>query len=68
MKTYSYPPAKLEQGQTFSITHSDGFVANEKVSKILNDGFNNYYVCESAATYSDFDLTMGMDKSSNSVE
>lgn len=56
METYTYPAAKLEVGQSFSITHSDGYVANEKVAKIINDGFLNYYVCESAATYSDSDL------------
>lgn len=56
METYNYPPAKLEVGQSFTITHSDGYVANETVAKIINDGFNNYYVCESASTYSDYDL------------
>jgi hypothetical protein len=53
METYSYPTAKFEVGQPFQITHSDGYVANEVVAKIVNDGFRNYYVCESAAVYSD---------------
>lgn len=56
METYNYPAAKFEVGQNFTITHSDGYVANETVAKIVNDGFRNYYVCESAAVYSDSDL------------
>jgi hypothetical protein len=53
METYNYNTAKFNVGDSFSITHSDGFVAHEVVAKVINDGFRNYYVCESAAVYSD---------------
>ena len=53
MENYTYNTTKFNVGDSFYITHSDGFVANEVVAKVINDGFRNYYVCESAAVYSD---------------
>lgn len=53
METYSYPAQKFNIGDTFSITHCDGYVANEKVYKVEYYGCKYYYVCESCAVYSD---------------
>lgn len=56
METYSYTTPKFNVGESFEITHSDGYVAKEVVFKVINDGFRNYYVCDSAAVYSDDDI------------
>jgi hypothetical protein len=48
--------AKLKIGDKFKITHCDGYVANETVSKV--DYWQNkyWYVCDSCACYNDEDL------------
>jgi len=47
----------LNVGDTFKITHSDGYVAKETVSKITYSPEGQfYYTCESCATYNESDL------------
>lgn len=50
---YEKAEAKFNVGDKFTITHCDDYVANETVSKVEYFGLKFYYVCESAACYSD---------------
>ena len=47
----------LKVGDRFEITHIDGYIAKEQISKVKYDGYMGYYyICESACCYSSVDL------------